>query len=198
MNHRTLGALFALLLSLSLPLQAAPVAEDERRPIDLRRTTLVVADIDRSLEFYRDALGMEVIYDNMIITPRDASEAEAEKVRRLVFLRANDDYVGILGLLEYRKPVPPTVDLQGTAFNTGTTVLVFNSEQLRESFAKARQVEGVVVLDEPGLVTYPSYDGSSTISVLVSALQDPDGFTIELNQLQESIRTLPNLAPDQS
>ena len=40
--------------------QAAPVAEQERTPIDLRRTTLVVRDIDNSLQFYRDALGMKV------------------------------------------------------------------------------------------------------------------------------------------
>ena len=35
-------------------------------PIDLWRTTLVVADIERSLAFYRDTLGMAVIYDNLI------------------------------------------------------------------------------------------------------------------------------------
>ena len=69
-------------------------------PIDLRRTTLVVRDIDDSLAFYRDALGLEVIYDNVIRTPRDAaSDAEAERASRLVFLRANDDFVGIVGLL---------------------------------------------------------------------------------------------------
>ena len=42
---------------------AAPVDEADRLPIDLRRTTLVVRDIDASLQFYRDALGMQVIYD---------------------------------------------------------------------------------------------------------------------------------------
>lgn len=39
---------------------AAPVADDERVAIDLRRTTLIVRDIDRSLALYRDALGMMV------------------------------------------------------------------------------------------------------------------------------------------
>ena len=46
---------------------AAPVAEYERIDLDLRRTTLVVRDIEQSLKFYRDALGMEVIYDRDII-----------------------------------------------------------------------------------------------------------------------------------
>ncbi len=186
---RIITQLSGLLLALitTLPAHAAPVAEEDRLPVDLRRTTLVVQDMERSLAFYRDALGMAVVYDNMIVTPRGADFDAAEKVRRLVFLRANDDYVGILGLLQYTKPVPAHVDLTDTAFNSGTTVLVFNSDTLQASFDKARKVEGVVVLDEPGLVSYPSYDGSSTINVLVSALQDPDGFTVELNQLQEAI-----------
>ncbi len=168
--------------------QAAPVPEDQRVPLDLRRTTLVVGDMERSLAFYRDALGMQVTYDNWVLTPRDAASPEAAEIaRRLVFLRANDDFVGVLGLLQYTKPLKPVVDLEGTAFHTGTTVLVFNLEQLDEAFAKAQEIEGVTVISEPEMVTYPSYDGSSTISVKVSTVQDPDGFTIELNQLQEAI-----------
>lgn len=167
---------------------AAPVPDDERVPLDLRRTTLVVGDMDRSLAFYRDALGMTVTYDNWVVTPRDApSHEEADLVRRLVFLQANDDYVGVLGLLQYTKPLKPVVDLEGTAFHQGTAVLIFNLEQLDEAFAKASAIEGVTVISEPELVTYPSYDGSSTISVKVSTVQDPDGFTIELNQLQEAL-----------
>ena len=167
---------------------AAPVPEDERVPLDLRRTTLVVGDMERSLAFYRDALGMTVTYDNWVLTPRDAaSPEEADVARRLVFLQANDDYVGVLGLLQYTKPLKPVVDLKDTAFNQGTAVLIFNLEQLDEVFARASAIEGVTVVTEPQLVNYPSYDGTSTISVKVSTVQDPDGFTIELNQLQEAL-----------
>ncbi|MEE4173551.1 MAG: VOC family protein [Xanthomonadales bacterium] len=167
---------------------AAPVPEEERVPLDLRRTTLVVGDMERSLAFYRDALGMKVTYDNWVLTPRDAATIEeADVARRLVFLQANDDYVGVLGLLQYTRPVKPVVDLEGTAFHQGTAVLIFNLERLDEAFAKASAIEGVTVVSEPELVTYPSYDGTSSISVKVSTVQDPDGFTIELNQLQEAL-----------
>ncbi len=167
---------------------AAPVPEEERVPLDLRRTTLVVGDMERSLAFYRDALGMTVTYDNWVLTPRDAaSPEEADVARRLVFLRANDDYVGVLGLLQYTKPLKPVMNLKDTAFHQGTAVLIFNLEQLDEAFAKASTIEGVTVVSEPELVTYPSYDGTSTISVKVSTVQDPDGFTIEVNQLQEAL-----------
>ena len=183
---------FAAVLAACLAAGAAfadPVPEDQRVPIDLRRTTLVVNDIERSLEFYRDALGMAVIYDNLILTPRDAAGVEdAERALRLVMLRANDDYIGVVGLLQYFKPAKETVDLAGTSFMEGTAVLLFNVEDLTGAFARASSIEGVVVIDEPMPVSYPSYDGEGVSDVIVSTLQDPDGFTIELNQLQSELR----------
>ena len=41
---------------------------------------------------------------------------------------------------------------------------------------------------EPREVEYPSYDGSSTIRVLASGLQGPDGVVVEVNQLLDGLR----------
>jgi catechol 2,3-dioxygenase-like lactoylglutathione lyase family enzyme len=186
MKH-ILGA--AALLILMVQATAAPVADEDRVAIDLRRTTLIVRDIDRSLAFYRDALGMQVIYDNAIRTPRDAaSDEEADRASRLVFLRANDDFVGIIGLLQYTKPVRPAHNQGDEPFSTGSSVLLFNAQDLESAFARARAVNGVRVLYEPRETKYPSYDGTGTIRVKVSVLTDPDGFVIELNQLLENLR----------
>jgi catechol 2,3-dioxygenase-like lactoylglutathione lyase family enzyme len=181
MKRVLLAAALALLMCQA---GAAPVADDERVAIDLRRTTLIVRDIDRSLAFYRDALGMEVIYDNAIRTPRDAPDDQsAQRASRLVFLRANDDFVGIIGLLQYKKPVRPAHNQGDEPFSTGSSVLLFNASDLESTFANARQVPGVRVLYEPSKTEYPSYDGEGMIPVMVSVLTDPDGFVIELNQL---------------
>jgi catechol 2,3-dioxygenase-like lactoylglutathione lyase family enzyme len=167
----------------------APVADEDRAPLDLRRTTLIVSDIDKSLAFYRDALGMVVIYDNMVNTPREAKTVEeAERARRLVFLRANDDYIGVLGLLQYLKPIKEPLDLSDRAFDPGTTVLVINHSDIQAAFERASQVEGVQVLSEPSETHYPSYDSSSTIRVMVSVLQDPDGIAVEVNQLLDKLQ----------
>ncbi len=163
---------------------AAPVAEDERVDIDLRRTTLIVSDIENSLKFYRDALGMKVIYDNWIRTPRSAkTDAEAEVSRRLVFVRANDDLIGIVGLLQYTKPLSPIRAPEPEEFSIGSAVLLFNTSDVETRFAAASRVPGVEVLNEPTDVTYPSYGGGEAIDVRVSVLRDPDGFLVELNQL---------------
>ena len=179
----------AFLLVLSSASTAAPVADDERVDIDFRRTTLVVRDIEDSLKFYRDALGMRVIYDNAIRTPRDAaSDAEAERASRLVFLRANDDFVGIVGLLQYVKPAKQAANQGAEPFTPGSTVFLFNAKDVASTFERARHVHGVRVLAEPTKTSYPSYDGKGKIEVMVSVLTDPDGFVVELNQLLTELR----------
>jgi len=173
-----------LLLGAAPSVLGAPVDETARVPIDLRRTTLIVRDMDRSLQFYRDALGLKVAYDQRIRTPRSATtDAEADRALRLVLLEANDDYVGMIGLIEYTRPRKPAPERPAEPFSIGSMVFVFNAEDLDAVFAAAAETPGVVVLEKPEKTTYPSYDGSGTIPVRVSVLRDPDGYVIELNQL---------------
>jgi len=177
----------ALVLLISSSVRANPIPTEDRVDIDLRRETLIVTDIENSLAFYRDSLGVEVIYDQMIVTPRGANLEQAYKIRRVVFLRTNDTFVGVLGLLEYQKPINPSLDLAGRHFDTGTTVLVFNTERLEEKLTKAIDVPEARLIKGPELITYPSYDDPGGIRVMVSSLTDPDGFTIELNQLLDTL-----------
>ena len=186
---RTMRSTVIRILALSLIVigtmaQAAPVPEDQRMDLDLRRTTLVVHDMDASLAFYRDALGMVVTYDNMLRTPQDAkTNEEADSATHLVFLRANDDFVGILGLMESEKPTRPAYDAMPEPFRPGSLVLLFNTEGLDEMFERAKRVPKVKVVHPPTHRTYPSYDGKSRIPVLSSILIDPDGHVVELNDL---------------
>ncbi len=179
---RTIILGLALLCS-STTVLAKPLPEDQRLPLDLRRTTLVVRDIDRSLALYEDALGMTKSYDTAIRTPRDAADDEsAERSLRLAFMQANDDFIGVLGLLEYRKPKKQQ-PISDQAFEPGTIVLVFNVKDLDKRWDKVVNTPGVEVLNEPTETSYPSYDGKGTIPVRVSVIRDPDGFIVELNQL---------------
>jgi catechol 2,3-dioxygenase-like lactoylglutathione lyase family enzyme len=179
-----LSACATVLFSLTLAV-AAPVPEDERTAIDLRRTTITVRNVDVSLALYRDVLGMKVIYDRPVRTPSTAtSDEEADIARRLVFLRANDDFIGILGLLEYVKPErePAPLD-EDPRLRPGEVVLLFNTKNLAEKFDQVKSTPGVRVISEPTRVDYPSYDGTGKIPVLVSTFWDPDGIFVELNEL---------------
>jgi catechol 2,3-dioxygenase-like lactoylglutathione lyase family enzyme len=130
--------------------------------VDVRRTTLVVRDVDRSLAFYRDALGLKLVYDQMIVRP---------------------------GLAED----PPLVQARP---GIGEVILVINAQDLDQRFERVRSTPGVHVASEPQLTQYPSPDGKGTIPVRVSAVWDPDGYFIELNQLLgDAAGTAPASAP---
>ena len=150
---------------------AAPVPESERIPVDLRRTTLVVRDIDKSIPLYRDALGMKVIYDQVI-----------GGVTRLVLLRANDDFVGVLGLMQRLNLTEPTPPPTFHKAKPGEQILVFNLKDLDERFEKIRTTPNVTVSEPPKRIDYPGA-GGSTIPVMFSAIWDADGNFIELNRI---------------
>lgn len=159
--------------------EAAPV-----NPLDLRRTTLVVRDVENSLAFYRDALGMSVEYDQELTSPGLSMRADTDGVNRsrLVLLKANNDYIGMLGLWQFLDQTDhDRADPDAADFTPGEIVLLFNAANLDEVFSKAAAVENVTVVGEPRLRKYPSPAGD--IEVMVSMLVDPDGHTVELNQL---------------
>jgi catechol 2,3-dioxygenase-like lactoylglutathione lyase family enzyme len=170
--------------------ETSVAAETDRNPLDLRRTTLVVKDIEKSLALYRDALGMTVEYDQEITSPGLSMRhgADGQNRSRLVLLSANDDYIGMLGLWQFLdqtdrdRAAPDAAD-----FTPGEIVLLFNTKTLDETFAAAAASPGVRVVGTPKERRYPSPDGD--IVVMVSMLVDPDGHTLELNQVISDPRT---------
>jgi catechol 2,3-dioxygenase-like lactoylglutathione lyase family enzyme len=162
-----------------------PLSSASDFPLLLRRTTLVVRDLETSLELYRDALGMSVIYDQVITRPH-ATE-DREQVLRLVFLKAAHDYVGVLGLLEYEYDNPQhpihKKPVRREGFTPGNAVLLFNTQALAEKWPLISSASGAEVISNPKLVEYPAYDGVGKIRVMVSSLYDTDGYILEVNQI---------------
>lgn len=176
-------ALTGLLLG-ALRADAAPVPDAERIAVDVRRTTLVVRDVDRSLAFYRDALGLQLVYDQVITRPpRPDDPAGQPRKMRLALLRANDDFVGVIGLLEYTSPRLEEPPIEARRPGIGDVILVINAADLDQRFERVRATPGVRVSSEPQLTEYPSPDGTGSIAVRVSVVWDPDGYFVELNQL---------------
>jgi len=186
LKHFILSALAVLALSAcATPTARSPEVQlSAANPIDLRRTTLVVRDIDKSLALYRDALGMTVAYDQELTSPglSDRAGDDGQNRSRLVLLKANNDFIGMLGLWQFLdqtaadKASPHKAD-----FTPGQIVLLFNSKNLDSTFSRAAAVPGVTAFEQPHERRYPSPQGD--IVVRVSMLTDNDGHTIELNQL---------------
>ncbi|WP_350288862.1 VOC family protein [uncultured Croceitalea sp.] len=157
-------------------------------PLVFRRTTLIVRNIEESLKLYRDAIGMEVIYDNFIKRPHPDAP-EREQVIRLVFLKATTKFSGVLGLLEYDYKSEFKVEkpVRKEGFTPQNVVLLFNSINQEEQFKKIKELANIEILGEPTLVKYPSYDGKSVTRVMVSKFYDADGFLVEFNKLLDEL-----------
>lgn len=168
---RSLFFVLVTLVALGSTASAAPVPESERIPVDLRRTTLVVRDIDRSLPLYRDALGLKVIYDQVI-----------GGTTRLVLLRANDDFIGVLGLMQRLNLTEPASPPVFRKAQPGGLILVFNLQDLDTRFERIKSTPHVTIAEAPKRIDYPGA-GGSTIPVMFSAVWDADGNFIEMNKL---------------
>ena len=164
--------------------EVEPAEPIDFNPLDLRRTTLVVRDIEKSLALYRDALGMTVEYDQELTSPGLTSRFGADGVNRsrLVLLKANDSFIGMLGLWQFLDQTEQDLDEPDPAdFTPGEIVLLFTSDALAEAFPAAAAAPGVSIVGAPKERRYPSPAGD--IVVMVSMLTDNDGHTIELNQI---------------
>jgi Lactoylglutathione lyase and related lyases len=164
--------------------QAINTMNPKDQALIFRRTTLIVRDIENSLALYRDAMGMEIIYDQVIKRPHPFEEG-AQQSLRLIFLRALDTYQGVLGLIdyEYGSKDKMVVPIRKEGFTPQNVVLLFNSNELEARFVKIKAAPDVEIISEPKLTTYPSYDGTDTLKVMVSKFYDPDGFIVEFNKL---------------
>jgi len=153
---------------------AQPVPASERIPVDVRRTTLLVRDVDRSLAFWRDALGLTVVYDRVLGT--------APNTTRLVLLRGNDQFIGAIGIMR-RSTDPVNMPVEYERPTTGEVIFVVNATDQETRLEKVRAVPGVRIAGEPTRIEYPSPDGKGVIPVMVTYLWDPDGYYVELNKI---------------
>ncbi|MEZ5488113.1 MAG: VOC family protein [Steroidobacteraceae bacterium] len=150
--------------------------------MDVRRITLLVRDIDKSLPLYRDALGLKVIYDELIGATTDPAGKTTPPTTRLVLLRANDTFIGAIGLMQ-RLNVPAPPQKARTKPMAGEPILVINASDLESRFARIAAAPGVTVATAPERVDYPAPGGKGIIPVLFSGIYDPDGYFIEINKL---------------
>jgi catechol 2,3-dioxygenase-like lactoylglutathione lyase family enzyme len=160
---------------------AAPA---DRVPIDIRRTTIIVADIERSLRLYRDALGMTVNYDApMTVSGPAFAHGQPGRAIRLVLLNANDPWIGWIGLLQYTDPPLAPAAPPPTALNIGSHVIVTAVADADRACAAAERAPGVRMVVPVKTTEYPGRNpGDPPIRVRGCQLWDADGAYLELNQ----------------
>lgn len=167
------------------PAAAGVEPPPQRVPTDIRRLTILVRDMDRSLALYRDVLGLKVNYDAEITVSGVALPAGVPGNRtRLVLLNGNDPWIGWIGLMQYLDPPLPDADRPyPTRLGAGGHVLVVNTDDAVRRCAMAKAVPGTHFTAEPRLQVYAGRNGGPDIRVMGCNFFDPDGTFIELNQI---------------
>jgi catechol 2,3-dioxygenase-like lactoylglutathione lyase family enzyme len=166
------------------PRAAGVEAPAERVPTDIRRLTILVRDMERSLRLYRDVLGLRINYDAEITVSGVALPAGVPGNKtRLVLLNGNDPWIGWIGLMQYTDPPLPDTGPYPTRLGAGGHVLVTNTDDAEKRCAMVKAVPGVTMTAEARLQTYEGRNGGPPIRVMGCNFFDPDGTFIELNQI---------------
>jgi catechol 2,3-dioxygenase-like lactoylglutathione lyase family enzyme len=147
----------------------------------IKRTTLIVRDLERSLAFYRDVLGLSVWYDDEIVLGGTGLAAGGAGDRtRLVIMQAQDPVVGMIGLLQFTEPplAPPAAER--TRLGIGDVVFVMQTDDVTDVYRRLLAF-GARIYAEPHEFRVRGADGTDLTMTSLSCW-DPDGYFYEINE----------------
>ncbi len=126
---------------------------------------IVCSDFARSVEFYRDKLGLEIVFDFQIPKEIAVSAGLAPRQFRQVRFRAGET---LIKLMEIEDPPPALSE----SFRTGVRWLTFIIENVPETYA-ALQAKGVEFASEPVVPEDAAF---------IVCAKAPDGIMVEFVQ----------------
>lgn len=180
------AALLLFLAALTLPGGSVPVPAEaqELAPGDggsvVRRTTLVVNDMEASIAFYRDLLGFELWLEHIgVVTEQSLpSRAAIGAPTRLAVMKGRDPWIGMVGLLQYGD-AQPGPQVRGTVV-PGDVVLMLETDDVL-GIRERMRAAGTPVLREPRMARVTGAGGRTWDATFLFAW-DPDGHLLEINE----------------
>lgn len=151
---------------------------DSNKTAPVKRTTIIVRNMEKSLAFYRDLLGMDVFYEGHIGNP-GASELMGMTMSGLhmVVMSADGAETGMVGLMELKDVDPPLASTEwSTTAKTGETILVIPTENMKELYERM-VAEGHTVATPPTKMEVPNRP-----EIHEMMARDPDGVIVNLTQ----------------
>lgn len=146
----------------------------------VKRTTLKVRDLDKSIPFYKDVLGMTKYYDDKITLSGDLLPGgQKGDVTRLVIMKGDDPIIGMIGLLQWIDPIPDAPEIDYT-FDFGKPVFVAQVADVKQTYKSAKKF-GSKMMAPLSESEYPGASGN-IVRVRSVGVFDPDGHFFECNQ----------------
>jgi len=147
----------------------------------IKRTTLMVRDMDRTLEFFRDVLGGTIWFDRPFTLDGGGLPIgkKGDKIR-LCIVQFEHDEIGMMGLMEFTDPVIAAPDVTYD-LGYGRPVFVIVAEDAQGIYERATKL-GFKTRGEPKTWSTTGAKGE-TKYFLSTFLWDSDGHFFECNQV---------------
>ena len=145
----------------------------------IHHTSLVVSDMERSLRFYRDLLGMTVAIDTeMSGEMLDQEVALSGAQARVVELNPGGP-APFLELLQYYSPLGKPFPADARCCDVGMPHIAFLVPDIQDMYQRLSK-QGVRFTAPPQYVDAGAFQGCQTVYCY-----DPDGIVVELWQMPE-------------
>ncbi len=151
----------------------------------VKRTTLLVSDIERSIAFY-EAIGFSIWLDRGGDRDPNAEGGGLPlngkpSYSRIAIMEGQHPEWAMIGLLQFdNPPLPWTRDPDDKTIGTSDAVLVIVTDDIKEVHGNL-QAMGATILKEPEDYTSNSVNGRKFGAIMF--VQDPDGYVIEMSEV---------------
>ena len=147
----------------------------------IKRTTLIVRDMEKSRRWYEYVLGMTTWLDTeFILGGQGIAVGSAGDKTHLVIMRAEHDKIGMIGLLQWLDPLLPAPEIP-TSVGYGSPVFVVETDDAAELARRAEEL-GTRVHTKRREFSVTGSRGE-TRHLAGTAIFDPDGHFFECNQM---------------
>ena len=147
----------------------------------VKRTTLIVRDIEISSKWYEEILDMSLYYDDTItLSGKGLAAGKKGDVTHLKIYKCSDPIIGMIGLLQWLDPELPAPEEIPTEVNYGNPTFVVDTDNVDEVYKKALAL-GTHIHSEPHEWSVRGADGNM-INFITLSVFDPDGYFYEINQ----------------
>jgi catechol 2,3-dioxygenase-like lactoylglutathione lyase family enzyme len=149
----------------------------------IKRTTLIVRDMQTAKRWYQKVLGMTVYYDDeVVLSGVGMAAGKAGDRTHLIILQAADPEIGMIGLLQWVDPPLPAPAEIPTSVGYGNPTFVVRSDNAHAAWEAAKEL-GTHIHADPHQWSIKGADGKVKHFVSIGIF-DPDGHFYELNQLE--------------
>lgn len=174
-------ALLLALASLQVHALAETTAPGDERTL-VRRTTLIVADAEKSMDFYRDVLRYTRWYysEGKVTAGSMPADAEIGDPSIFAIMKGKDPWIGMVGLLQKGPPRDIRIDAENFMVHPGDTILMMQTDDL-DGIYQRMLAAGTPIWKHPQTTTVTGAGGKQWDATFLFAI-DPDGHLLEINQ----------------